>query len=174
MSIKRVNLLYRLVRHLPRPSKFLVINLTYWVIYLLKLNLVSNLYEIKRYCSSSISYILHLFVEPELILVRLLDATGYPFVFISVWFKVSYRQFNWTLLKVIVLYSQLFSKKLEKLRQICSNLFTNIFFFFFHFRITNMIWLIFREQNFIVDSHLKRILKENIREVNFQVTVKTR
>lgn len=128
MSLKRVNLLYRRVRHLPRPSKFMVINLTYWVIYLLKLNLVSNLYEIKRYCSSSISYILHLFVEPELILVRLLDATGYPFVFISVWFKVSYRQFNCTLLKGIVLYSQLFSNKLEKLRQICSNLFTNICF----------------------------------------------
>lgn len=94
MSIKRVVLLYRLVRHLTMPSKSLVIYLTYRVIYLPKFNLVSNLYQIKRNCLSSISNILQLSVELELILVRLLNATDF---FFSVWFKVSYWKFGCTL-----------------------------------------------------------------------------
>lgn len=96
MSIKWVVLLYRLVTQLRGPSKSLVIYLTCRVIYLPRLNLVSNMYQIKLNCLSSISNSLQLSVKLELILVSLLDATVY--IFLSQ-FKVSYRKLNCTLYK---------------------------------------------------------------------------
>lgn len=136
-----------------------MIYLSYRVIYLLKLNLVSYLYEINRNCLSSISNILHLFVELELILVSLLDAKGY-FFFLSQFDLMFLINNSIVPINIIVLYSQLFSNKLEKLRKICWNLFTNIYIFFYQlFRTTYMIWLICSEQRiFIRDSHLKESL----------------